>query len=96
VGKKLVRRILIFVLAVLLSSPQLKADELRAGAASVDITPPTGYAMWGYAVRKDQPSLGVLDPLRALVLAAADKRIALVSLDLGRAPTPAGSSVGTL
>jgi hypothetical protein len=45
----------------------------------------------GYAARKDQPSLGVRDPLRAraLVLAAGDKRIALVSLDLGRAPTRA-------
>jgi neutral ceramidase len=67
------------------------AEELQAGSASVDITPPVGFAMWGYAARKDQPSLGVRDPLRAraLVLATGDKRIALVSLDLGRAPTRA-------
>lgn len=67
------------------------AEELHAGAARVDITPPIGHAMWGYAARKDQPSLGVRDPLRAraLVLAVAEKRIALVSLDLGRAPTRA-------
>ena len=29
------------------------ADELQAGVACVDITPPTGFAMWGYAARKD-------------------------------------------
>jgi neutral ceramidase len=88
----MMKRILLCLLAAaLLPRPQLRADELRAGAASVDITPPVGYAMWGYAARKDQPSLGVRDPLRAraLVLAAGDKRIALVSLDLGRAPTRA-------
>ena len=71
-------------------APSVKAaEELQAGAATVDITPPTGYAMWGYAARKDQPSVGVRDPLRAraLVLAVGDKRLALVSLDLGRAPT---------
>jgi hypothetical protein len=77
------------VAAMLLAAPAARAAEpLQAGAAHVDITPPTGYAMWGYAARKDLPSLGVRDPLRAraLVLAAGDKRIAFVSLDLGRAP----------
>ncbi len=69
--------------------PSRPAEELQAGLACVDITPPTGFAMWGYAARKDQPSLGVRDPLRAraLVLATGHKRLALVSLDLGRAPT---------
>jgi neutral ceramidase len=67
-----------------------RADEgLRAGAAKADITPPTGHPMWGYAARHDAACQGVLDPLlaRALVLDAGGKRIALVSLDLGRAPT---------
>ncbi|HEY1379998.1 MAG TPA: hypothetical protein VGF55_24560, partial [Gemmataceae bacterium] len=47
--------------------------------------------MWGYAARKDAPSVGVLDPLkaRALVLAVGDEKLAIVSLDLGRAPTRA-------
>jgi hypothetical protein len=65
------------------------AEDLKAGAAKTDITPPTGYAMWGYAARHDQPSEGVRDPLRAraLVLTVGKERIALVSLDLGRAPT---------
>jgi neutral ceramidase len=75
--------------------PARAAEELQAGAACVDITPPVGFAMWGYAARKDQPSLGVRDPLRAraLVLAAGDQRLALVSLDLGRAPTRASMTV---
>src|SRR5579883_968642 len=90
------KRVLLCLLSLLLSPlPAWTAEELQAGAASVDITPPTGFAMWGYAARKDQPSLGVRDPLRAraLVLAAGDKRLALVSLDLGRAPTRSSMAV---
>jgi hypothetical protein len=70
------------------------AELLRAGAAKGDITPPTGHAMWGYGARKDAPSEGVLDPLRAraLVFDAGGERIALVSLDLGRAPTRASTA----
>ena len=65
------------------------AAELQAGAARADITPPVGLPMWGFFDRKSNPSVGVRDRLhaRALVLAAGDERIALVSLDLGRAPT---------
>ena len=65
------------------------ADTLEAGAARVDITPPIGHPMWGYAARHDAPSEGVLEPLhaRALVLTVGKESIALVSLDLGRAPT---------
>jgi hypothetical protein len=65
------------------------AAEMQAGAARVDITPPTGHPMWGYARRHDAPSEGVLDPLkaRALILVRGKEQMALVSLDLGRAPT---------
>ncbi|MCS6849897.1 MAG: neutral/alkaline non-lysosomal ceramidase N-terminal domain-containing protein [Gemmataceae bacterium] len=64
---------------------------LRAGAAVVEITPPIGVPLWGYASRHDAPSVGVLDPLfaRAVVLEIGQQRIALVSLDLGRPPTRA-------
>jgi hypothetical protein len=63
--------------------------ELQAGAARMEITPPVGFAMWGYGARHDAPSTGVLDPLqaRAVVLKVGDQAIAIVSLDLGRAPT---------
>src|SRR5262245_39148601 len=71
------------------AGPAAGADnDLRAGAAKADITPPTGFPMWGYGARRDRPSKGVLDPLyaRAVGLAAGKDRIAVVSLDLGRAP----------
>ena len=65
------------------------AAELQAAAASCVITPPVGFPMWGYAARKDAPSVGVVHELkaRAVVLAVADEKLAIVSLDLGRAPT---------
>jgi hypothetical protein len=75
-------------LALALSLPSVSRAQFEAGAAKAEITPPTGYAMWGYAARKDKPSTGVRDPLfaRVLVLKAGDSKIALVGLDLGRAP----------
>jgi hypothetical protein len=77
-------------IAILFLSPSLAhaVEGLKAGAARTDITPPIGYPMWGYGARHDAPCAGVLDPLlaRALVLASGNERLALVSLDLGRAP----------
>ncbi len=45
--------------------------------------------MWGYSVRRDALSEGVLDPLfaDALVLQAGPDRLAVVTLDLGRSPS---------
>src|SRR5271165_1285345 len=66
---------------------------LRAGVARVDITPPAGEQMWGFEDRH-QPATGTLDPLyaRVLVLEAgpegAPRRLALVTLDLGRSFGP--------
>jgi neutral ceramidase len=73
----------------LVGSVASAADGLQAGAAKTDITPPVGFAMWGYGARHDAPSLGVHDALqaRALVLTVGQESIALVGLDLGRAPT---------
>ena len=83
--------VIVLLLALGPSGPLLWAEELRAGAANADITPPTGFPMWGYGARKDAPCDGVLDPLlaRAVVLAVGDEKLAIVSLDLGRAPTRA-------
>ena len=77
-----------FLLLILVGT-HARAAQLEAGAAKTDITPPVGGPMWGFFDRKTNPSIGVRDPLhaRALVLAAGPDRIALVSLDLGRAPT---------
>src|SRR5262249_56698013 len=84
-GSPMLIRVLLFLGTI--TAPAVAA-ELKAGAAKVDITPPTGHPMWGYSARKDAPSDGVRDKLhaRALVLEVEKQRLALVSLDLGRAP----------
>ncbi|HEY1601603.1 MAG TPA: neutral/alkaline non-lysosomal ceramidase N-terminal domain-containing protein [Pirellulales bacterium] len=63
------------------------AEQLLAGVAAVEITPPPGLLMWGYSNRP-QPATGKLDPLmaRALVLSCGGTRAAVVTLDLGRTP----------
>jgi hypothetical protein len=86
----MIRTVVPAVVIVLGVTVQLSpAAELQAGAASCVITPPVGFPMWGYAARKDAPSVGVIDDLnaRAVVLSVGDEKLAIVSLDLGRAPT---------
>lgn len=63
-------------------------QDLHGGAAKIEITPPIGFPMWGYAARKDAPSKGVRDPLfvRAVVLQVGKTKTAIAALDLGRAP----------
>lgn len=80
----------LIICALSFAAPLLGAN-LKAGVARVDITPPTGLPMYGYADRT-QGATGILDPLyaRVLVLEAGEKRIAMVTLDLGRVFGPAG------
>lgn len=61
----------------------------QAGVARRDITPSEPVPMWGYAARRAALSEGTLDPLlaTALVLETGGRKLALVSLDLGRAPS---------
>ena len=70
-------------LAGLGSAPVI--GQLRAAAAAVEITPPTGSLLYGYGARGTNRSAGVHDPLyaRALVLEAGGETAALVTLDLG-------------
>ena len=79
------RRIAALILGLLAVAPVLRGAGLKAGVARVDITPPPGLPMYGYADRT-QLSTGTLDPLyaRVLVLEAGERRWALVTLDLGR------------
>jgi neutral/alkaline ceramidase-like enzyme len=78
------------LMLVLFSAAPVWCTTLRAGAAKTEITPPPGLPMWGYSNRKG-PATGTLDPLyaRVLVLEAATKRLALVTVDLGRSFGPA-------
>ena len=73
--------------------PSLGAEDsgtFTVGAAGVDITPPPGLPLWGYAARHDSMATGTLDPLlaRAVVLEANGRKLAIVATDLGRGPTP--------
>lgn len=74
--------------AVLCNSAVLYATTFKAAVAKADITPPPGLPMYGFFDRiKDRKlATGTLDPLyaRVLVLEAGDRRLALVTLDLGR------------
>jgi neutral ceramidase len=58
------------------------SQQLQAGVAVADITPPLGYRMCGYF--NERLSTGVLNPLhaKALVLRQGDTRAALVFCDL--------------
>jgi hypothetical protein len=66
-------------------------QNFEVGAGRRDITPREPVPMWGYGDRHDALSDGVLDPLYAdaLVIQAGGKKIAIVGLDLGRAPAEA-------
>ena len=79
-------RVVICGLALL---PPSVSAQFRAGAARQDITPQEPMPMWGYGDRHDALSTGIQDPLHAdaLVLDCAGKKLAIVSLDLGRAPS---------
>lgn len=63
-------------------------DALRAAVARVDLSAPPGLPMYGFLdrLKDNRLSTGTLDPLyaRVLVLEADEKRLALVTLDLGR------------
>ena len=63
------------------------AANLRAGAGRADITPQTGYYLFGW-VRSDARAEGQLTRLfaRAIVLQRGKHKVALVSVDLGAVP----------
>jgi neutral ceramidase len=73
--------------ALMFSSFSLPAADLQleAGVAKADITPSSFGPMYGYSNRKCGPANGTHDPLyaKALVLAAGESRLAIVTLDLG-------------
>src|SRR6266567_3045676 len=76
------------ILVFLASSINFHAATFRAGVAKADITPPSGLPMYGFLDRLNDNKLstGTLDPLyaRVLVLEVGERRLALVTLDLGR------------
>jgi neutral ceramidase len=83
------------ILTLVLISPCMlvlaEDSEFEVGYAQKEITPQVATPMWGYGARRDILSQGTLDPLmaKAIVIEAGADRVALVGLDLGRAPTAA-------
>lgn len=80
----------IFVATLALAGLQKDAEaDFRVGFAERDITPQAPIPMWGYAARHALPATSTRDPLfaKVLVIEAGGRRLALVGLDLGRAPT---------
>jgi hypothetical protein len=75
---------------IVAAAAQCHAAGLHAGVATTDITPRGSEIMWGFE-DWTTPANGTIDPLyaRVLVLEAGAKRLALVTLDLGRACGPA-------
>lgn len=73
------------------ASGQTAVPAFKAGVARRDITPREPVPMWGYGDRHDKLSEGRLDPLSAaaLVLQIGEQKLAIVGLDLGRAPAEA-------
>ena len=63
---------------------------LSAGAARVEITPPVGTPLAGYAKRRGKPSTGIRDPLyvRTLALSDGEDTLLLISADLLVFPQP--------
>jgi hypothetical protein len=61
----------------------LQLSNIQAGLARIDITPPIGVALGGYANRTG-PASGVHDPLHAVILALSDgkQKAVIISLDL--------------
>jgi hypothetical protein len=79
------RREFLLTLAAGASFPAAaKASPWRAGLAAIDITPPLGVWMGGYAART-QPARGIAQPLHANALALADtagRRAVIVTIDV--------------
>src|SRR5262245_55398121 len=85
------RRVLVavFLALTLVAHADSSAPVFKVGTAKRDITPKEPVPMWGYGARHDALSTGALDPLyaTALVIQADTNKLAIVGLDLGRAPS---------
>jgi neutral ceramidase len=80
------------IIALLLLPFAAWSQSLQVGTARRDITPREPVPMWGYGARHASLSDGTLDPLYAdaLVFQTGGKKVAIVGLDLGRAPAEDG------
>lgn len=75
----------VFCVASAVRAQSAETQSFEAGVATVELTPPVGYSMWGYGDRKGV-SQGIRDPLmaKALVLKSPENSLAIVTMDIGR------------
>ncbi len=78
--------LLLLMLIATLSSAQVAAQDLKAGVARVDFTPPLSLqaSLGGYGARMSKPATGVHDRVWAKAMVASDgsRRFALVTADV--------------
>jgi neutral ceramidase len=83
---------LVLLLGLVPASGRLQAEELKAGVATVDITPPLelNSPLGGYGERMNRPAEGVHDRIfaKALVVSAGTRKFALITADLLGFPPP--------
>ncbi len=74
------------------STSPIRAADLAAGVAAVDLTPPVEMkaALGGYGARLSRPAEGVRDPIfaKALVIADDTRKFAIVTADILAFPPP--------
>ena len=78
------REFLLTVAAAAAFPATLNTPRWRVGLATIDITPPLGVWMGGYAARKE-PARGIAQPLHAKAMAVADsggRRAIIVTIDV--------------
>ena len=88
----MLRKFFVCVLCLVVAAPAVADEaEFKVGFAKRDITPQAPTPMWGYGARHAMLSQGTADPLmaKAVVIEAGDERLAIVGMDIGRAPTTA-------
>lgn len=85
----MLQRIFLTLLATIMLAPLALAGTFKVGYGERDITPAKPIPMWGYGARHDFPAEGTKDPLfaKTVVIDTGDEKVALMGLDLGRAPT---------
>ena len=74
--------LLMFIAVVHVTLPTAHSEEIKAGVAVIDITPPQGFRMSGYFY--ERVNTGTKDPLlaKAIVFQQGDTKAALVMCDL--------------
>ena len=78
------REFLLSVAAAAALPATLNTPRWRVGLATIDVTPPLGVWMGGYAARKE-PARGIAQPLHAKAMAVADsggRRAVIVTIDV--------------